>query len=314
VVRHLGSGKYSDVFAVRPRSRARTVVMKVSYYGDETLCDFMRRAKKGDVKGALRAKAQDAIGVSSAFAKVTATLLDRVSPHFVLVYCDQDCKSFAPRIRVLLQERLKTLTPLQQRYNNVCFMEQFDTNLTKFLTNGTYDENTLRGLIFQVVYTLAALQKLFPGFRHNDLSTNNVLAKRLRSSPSLAYTFGSRTYHVAIPLLVALSDYDFTHVPGHPTLTNERVLSGRYKVDGRPNDSYDTHFFLKSVMRCIQRRVGEFPKTTRFLQGLRLKHEDRQNNVVMARLRPSNLLRDTYFDPLLRQPAGSGAVQARFAV
>lgn len=303
VLRHLGSGKYSDVFKVTA-GKAKPVVMKVSYYRDDTLCSFVRRAKQGDLRGALRAKSQDAIQVSNTFAKLTATLLDSVSPHFVVVFCDQDCKAFAPRLGALLRERLQKLTPLQKRFNNVCFMEVFHNNLTNFLVGGRYDEATLRGLVFQVLYTAAALQKLLPGFRHNDLSTNNVLIKRLRARPLLSYAFDGQTYHVAVPFLVALSDYDFVHVPGNPALSNERVMNGRYKVDGRRNDSYDTHFFLKSVLKCIQRRAEEFPQTMEFLKRLRMREEDRQNNAVFARLRPAALLKDPYFAPLTEKPEG----------
>ena len=313
VIRHLGSGKYSDVFKVRPAAgRGRGVVMKVSYYRDDTLCNFIKRAKAGDIRGALRAKKLDSIQVSNNFARVTAGLLDSVSPHFVVVYCDRDCKSFAPRLRALLPERLKTLTPFQKRYNNVCFMEVFDTDLTKYLQFQKYDENTLRTIVFQVVYTLAALQKRFPGFRHNDLSTNNVLLKKLRAAPVLSYSFGGNTFYTAAPVLAALSDYDFTHVPNHPELSNERVMFGKYRVDGRPNDSYDTHFFLKSVMKCIQRRTKEFPATWAFLNRLRMRQEDRQNNTVFARLRPAALLRDAYFAPL-KAPRAGAAVSASYA-
>ena len=249
--------------------------------------------------------------MSNNFTKISAQLVETVSPHFVLVYCEQDCKSFAPRLGVLLKERLKTLTPLQKRYNNVCFMEVFHNNLTKYLVGGRYDEAALRAMIFQVVYTLAALQKLFPGFRHNDLSTNNVLVKKLRSKAVLAYGFEGQTFYTAVPLMTALSDYDFTHVPGHAQLSNERVMHGKYRVDGRPNDSYDTHFFLKSVMKCIQRRTKEFPQTWAFLGRLRMKAEDRQNNAVFARLKPAALLKDPYFEPLKQKPAGS--VSASYA-
>ncbi len=310
-IRHLGSGKYSDVFRVQPAPGGKSVVMKVSYYRDDTLCNFIKKAKAGDVRGALRAKKLDSIQVSSNFAKVTAGLLDSVSPHFVLVYCDYDCKSFAPRLGVLLKDRLKDLTPFQKRYNNVCFMEVFHDNLTKYLVGHKYDEDALRAIIFQVVYTLAALQRLFPGFRHNDLSTNNVLVKKLRSRPLLSYTFDNATYYAAAPVLVALSDYDFTHVPNHPELSNERVMFGKYKVDGRANDSYDTHFFLKSVMKCIQRRAKEFPRAWDFLTRLRMRQEDRQNGQVFARLKPAAVLQDQYFAPLKQKPAGE--VAAAFA-
>lgn len=314
LVRHVGSGKYSDVFQVQDRPRGRAVVMKVSYYRDDTLCKFIERAKKGDLKGALGAKKLDSIQVSNNFARATARLLDSVSPHFVVVYCERDCKSFAPRLGALLGERLKTLTPLQKRYNNVCFMERFHNNLTKFLVRAKYDETLLRTVVFQVLYTLAALQKLLPGFRHNDLSTNNVLIKRLSSAPLLSYTIGGQTFYASTPVLVALSDYDFTHVPDHAELSNERVMFGKYQVDGRRNDSYDPHFFLKSVMKCIQKRTAEFQETWKFLIGLRLKNQDRQNDRVFPHLRPESLLKHRYFEPLKRRPGGAQTPSAEYAV
>lgn len=311
IVKHVGSGKYSDVFKVQRSKGGPAVMMKVSYYRQDTLCNFLKKAKRGDFEGAKRVKAQDAIQVSSKFARVTMRLMERVSPHFVVVYCDRDCKYFAPRLGPLLKTRLKDLTTLQKRYNNVCFMEAFHDNLTRYLVESQYTEATLRAVVFQVIYTLAALQKLLPGFRHNDLSTNNVLIKRLRSRPLLSYTFGGQTFYVAVPVLVALSDYDFTHVPRHPQLANERVLSRKYKVDGRRNDSYDTHFFLKNVHKCIQRKADQFPATVDFLTRLRMKEEDRQNNTVLPRLAPAKLLQDAYFQPLTKKPAG--AVGAAYA-
>lgn len=310
VLKHVGSGKYSDVFKVAKKG-AKPVIMKVSYYREDTLCQVAKSAKKGDVAAALRAKKRDSIQVSSNFARLTKDLMNGVSPHFVVVYCDADCTSFAHRLSPLLKDRLKELTPAQKRYNNVCFMEVFASNMTKYLVAAKYDEHMLRAMIFQVLYTLAALQKRLPGFRHNDLSTNNVLVKTLRSKPLISYTFGGHTFYVASSTLVALSDYDFTNVPGHKGLVNERVYSGKYKVDGKKNDSYDTHFFLKSVAKCIQRQVAKYPKTTAFLRRLRLREEDRQNGTVIARLAPAALLRDPYFAPLRAKPPG--AVGAAYA-
>jgi len=140
-----------------------------------------------------------------------------------------------------------------------------------------------------------------------------VLVKKLgRKTPVLMYSWGSDTFYTAAPVLVALSDYDFTHVPRHADLSNERVMSGKYKVDGRPNDSYDTHFFLKSVMKCIQRRTRQFPRAWKFLTGLGLKMEDRQNNKVIPSLRPPALLKHSYFHALKKKPAGG--VNASYGV
>jgi hypothetical protein len=305
----VGSGKYSDVFKVQAAKGSKAVIMKVSYYRDETLCNFLKRAKRGDMRGARAAKNEDSVRVSADFAKITAGMLEAVSPHFVYVFCDQDCTSFARRLGPLLKQRLTDLTPTQAKFNNVCFMEVFHDNMTNYLVRGKYDEASLRVMVFQVLYTLAALQKRYPGFRHNDLSTNNVLVKKLRNRPLLSYSVGDRTYYAANNVLPALADYDFVNVPG--VLRNQRVHSGNFKVDGRRNDSYDSHFFLKSVMKCIQRRATQYPKAWDFLKRLSMKDEDRQNNAVFARLRPATLLRDSYFAPLLKKPAG--AVNAAYA-
>ena len=306
---HVGSGKYSDVFKLA--AGAPPVMMKVSFYRDSTLCEFIKRAAAGDMAGARRVKKRDSIAVGNQFAKLTMRLLESVSPHFVVVYCDEDCKAFAPRLGALLRERLDSLSPLQRRINNLCFMEPFDSNLSQFLLRGRYGEAHLRAVLFQVLYTLAALQKLLPGFRHNDLSTNNVLVKRLheRGGMSARYRVGEAWFAVQnLPVLVALSDYDFLHVPGSATLSNERVTNGMYKVDGARNASYDVHFFLKAVLKCLvsRGRLGSraFAATRAFLRGLGLREEDRQNAEIPG-LDPRTVLRSAYFAPLAAAAAAS---------
>lgn len=295
-VQHVGSGKYSDVFKVRlgPRS----VMMKILFYRHDTMRDFAEKATRGDVAGAMASKRQDAISVGKEFGRFTMSLLDRVSPHFAMVYCTLDVKDFALKFRPMLDERLRELSKVQRRYNNVCFMEAFSSDLTKYLTRGRYTEEELRGIIFQVLYTLAALQKLLPGFRHNDLSTNNILVKRARKRVVNAYTINGNTFTVkGLPVFVALADYDFVHVPNNPLLGNERIINGNYRVDGRPNASYDTHFFLKSVYKCILPRAHKFPATTAFLTGIGLRQEDRQNEQI-PHLAPILLLANPYFNAL----------------
>lgn len=306
-VEHVGSGKYSDVFRVSddapPRQR-RSVMMKVMYYRDDTLKRFADLAKRGDIRRARAVKHQDAIAIGSEFGRVSKRLIESgVSPHFVLVYCDGDVKGFADKLAPVLGERMAGLTRTQRKYASVCFMEEFDGDMTQYLRRGRFSEATLRGLVFQVLYTLAALQRALPGFRHNDLSTNNVLVKKLRRRASAKYSLpGMGTFYVPdMPAFAALSDYDFVHVPGAPGLSNERVLSGKYRVDGKPNVSYDTHFFLKSVYKCLHPRAARYPETIAWLRGLGLKVEDRQD-VELPYLEPARLLAGKYFDPL-RRPA-----------
>lgn len=298
----IGSGRYSDVFKVSDGQSS--VIMKLSYYRDNTLNDFIRKIQGGDKEGAREAKNNDSIMVSSAFANATNTLVAKnASPHFVYVYCSADCRHLIEKFKALVRDRVKTSTSTQLKYNNVSFMEQFTADMTKWIRgrSRTVSDDTLRKAMFAIVYTLAVLQKAYPGFRHNDLSTNNVLVKRLRTPMSAGYSFGGDSYYVdKMPVLVAVSDYDFTHVPDHPNLTNERIVSGKYRVTDAPNKTYDTHFFLKTVAKNLAGSKRPVPETRAFLAGIPLQKEDRLDTKEIPGLEPAKLLRHSYFAPLRR--------------
>ncbi len=305
----IGAGRYSDVFKVT--SGKKTVIMKLSYYRDNTLCDFISNLRQGKTEEARAAKNKDSIMVSSAFANATnALVIKKASPHFVFVYCNADCRNMAPRLQALLRERIKTSTKIQLKYNNACFMEQFNGDMTKWIrgTSKLLTDANVRAAIFAVVYTLAVLQKAYPGFRHNDLSTNNVLVKTHRKPLHIGYVYDGTSYYIPnVTVFAAVSDYDFTHVPGHHSLQNERVVGGRYRVTEAPNRTYDTHFFIKSVLKSLtyKDKLPKFPATVKFLKSLPLQKEDRLDTREIPGMEPEVLLKNAYFEPL-RRPIPSG--------
>lgn len=295
-ITYIGSGRYSDVFRVSDGKHA--VIMKLSYYRDNTLQDFAKELKAGHAESARSIKNSDAIMVSNVFSSMTNSLINtHKSPHFVYMYCSADCQHLAHKLAPLIPQRLSTATQTQLKYNNVSFIEQFSGDMTKWLRgkSQTLTDDCMRQALFGVVYTLALLQKTYPGFRHNDLSTNNVLIKRLPRPISIGYSIDGMKFVVSTPIVVALSDYDFTHVPGHKTLQNERVVSGKYKVTGCRNDTYDTHFFFKTVLRQQPKKLTD---TMAFLSSLPFQKEDRLDRVVVPGMEPRTLLRHSYFQPL----------------
>lgn len=301
VITFVGAGRYSDVFKVTDGNK--TVIMKLSYYRDATWCDFVEKMRSGDKAGAHKAKNQDSIMVSAAFGNATNDIIAKnMSPHFVYVYCHADCRNMAPRLKALIRDRVKTSSRVQLKFNNACFMEVFTTDMTKWLrTARALTDSSIRMGIFGVVYTLAVLQRVYPGFRHNDLSTNNVLVKKLRKNLKAKYTIDGVSYYVDVPVLVAISDYDFTHVPNNPKLTNERVVNGKYRVTATFNPTYDTHFLLKSVMKSLFGRLRHFPETAAFLNSLALQKEDRLDTYIVPGLEPDVLVRHSYFAPLRKE-------------
>ena len=299
VLRYVGSGKYSDVFKIHHKTCP--VILKVSYYRDTTLNGFSACIRSMKYQEAKRIKRRDAIAIASQMGTIgNAFVQQRISPHFVILYGDIDCKNFAEHIRHVIPHR--KMSPIQMKYNNLTFLEVFDTDLTRYLMRTQVTDGALCAILFHVLYTLAALQHKYPGFRHNDLSTNNVLVKKTQHTAS--YSVGGtlkKTFYTTTPILVALADYDFTHIP--ETMNNERIDSGHYKIDSKSNPSYDTHFFLKSVAKCLGLRGNAAPKTRAFLRSLKMLAQDRLS-VCLDALVPHQVLQHTYFSALQKPIKG----------
>lgn len=297
IMRELGRGKYSDCFKVFEDGVA--LALKVSYYQEATIRAYARHLMLGDCGAAMHAKDKDAVSVSMAMAEVAKQMRQLgVSPHIVRVYCEADIRHLPLRLKALLSTRLQTLTPRQVKYSHVCLMDLFACNLTRLVRSRRVGDRTLRCLLFQVLYTLTCLQKLFPGFRHNDLSTNNVLVKwvRGRQIPTHKYVLEGTAFFVCSAYSVAIADFDFTHVPGHAVLSNERVMSGKYGISGTHDPGYDAHLLLRSLSRLLL-KSKHHPETSAFVAGLALDSPDRPVQ-PKPHLSPACLLAHSYFAPL----------------
>lgn len=294
-LKQIGTGKYSDIFAVHRGDDS--FAMKISYYTEDTIEKFIKKKRYGDLGGAKREKDQDSILVSEKFSKVTAVLLDKkITPHFVRVFEEQDVKNFAAKIPGL-EKRLNNLTTYQRMYNHVAFMDLFDTDLTRLLTHKVLDDNEIKIVIFQILYTIAAAQHTLPNFRHNDLSTNNVLVRNNRKKMTFRYDVDGMVFYTPTKYAVAVTDYDFVHVPSIKILNNRRVMSGNYKVSEENNISYDVHLFIKSVYKCFTKAYSTDTETYRFLESLETFTDDRHPHEIPS-LNPRNILKHKYFDSL----------------
>lgn len=308
----LGRGKYSDCFVVRD-AHGHVVCLKLSYYQDATIRAFARHTQHGNRDAAHEAKDKDAISVSAAMSQIARHLHGyRVSPHFVRVLCEADIRYLPLRLKPLLQQRLPLLSQQQLKYSHVTLMDLWACDMTAFLAKPKQPTDAIvRALVFHVVYTLACLQAVFPGFRHNDLSTNNVLVKKSKHARAhYAVTASGHGFSVACPYIAALSDFDFTHVPGHDILSNERVLSGKYGISTDPNPSYDTHVLLRTMYRALKHHDA-CPETRAFIRGLGLDATDRSDKVMPA-LIPRTLLTHSYFTCL--RSSGTSPVDVRYAM
>ena len=302
-MRQLGSGTYSDCFKVKDGT-GRALAAKLSYYRDSTMRAVAEHAGHGDTRAAQSARERDAVSVASGIARVAHTMREhRVSPHIVVVYTESDVSDLPPRLAPLLVPgRLGRLSARQTAVSHVCLMELCSCTLAAFVARSELaTDRVMRCLIFQVLYTLACLQRLLPGFRHNDLSTNNVLLKKQDAPVTTKYVVGARTFHTEnMTVAVVLADFDFTHVPGHAVLSNERVTGGRYGITDDANEGYDVHFFLKTLGKGMATRTSA-PRTRAFLASVGLEGKSRPANKA-PHLDPARVLHNAYFEPLLHSP------------
>ena len=299
-LKQIGTGKYSDIFAVRRGDDS--FAMKISYYTEDTIEKFMKKKRHGDLDGAKREKEQDSILVSEKFSKITTVLLDKkITPHFVRVFEEQDVKNLASKIPGL-EKRLLNLSTYQRLYNHVAFMELFDTDLTRLLTHKILEEHELKIVIFQILYTIAAAQHALPNFRHNDLSTNNVLVRNDRKKTITRYDVDDMVFYTSTKYKVAVTDYDFVHIPSIKILNNRRVMSGNYKVHDDNNISYDVHLFIKSVYKCLIKAYSSDTETHMFLKSLETFEDDRHPHEIPS-LNPRTILKHKYFDSLKIAPS-----------
>lgn len=321
-VRYLASGRYSDCFVVHVTPEIE-VIAKVSTYRDGCLRAAARAMRKGDYEKARNVLLADAVGISNRLARITNLLLhNAVTPHLVWAFGDFDCKGFAQaalasRLAAPMRKRLKQIQrdegQLQALYCNLSFHEKFGEDMTDFLRDHHVTSYCLKCLIAQVVFTVGCLQQVMPGFRHNDLSTNNVFVRVAKpaSQGYDMYTIAGITFYTGVPdVLVAISDWDFAHCQepfeyGGRTacLRNERVVSGAYQLGPAPNPTYDVHFFLTTLLQQVRHRARAYPDVVAFLREVTGKWSDRCD-VFIPRLDPLLLLRHDFLAELAARPHG----------
>lgn len=327
-VRYLASGRYSDCFLVTASPDVQ-VVAKASTYRDGCLRAVARAMQKGDYDKAKAVLQADAVGIGGRVARVTNLMLHNdVTPHLVWAFGDFDCKNFAQaatgtKLGPSMRKRLKQINrengQLQQLYTNLSFHEKFSQDLTDFVRDSCVTTYCFKCIIAQVVFTVACLQHVMPGFRHNDLSTNNVFVRVREAAPDRYdhYSLGGSSFYTCTPgVLVAVSDWDFAHCQdpfeygGHQVcLRNERVVSGAYQLKPTRNPSYDTHFFLTTLLQQLRDRARAHGEVVAFLRAVTGKWNDR-TDVYLARLEPQALLAHAFFDELRATPPGT--VRHRF--
>lgn len=110
-------------------------------------------------------------------------------------------------------------------------------------------------MFFQLIFTLATIQKKYPSFRHNDLKANNILMQKhpYKKHSVVKYCLNGITYLVPnLGFSIQICDFDFSCIPN--VVNNDKVSNkGFQKVNIIPdkNRYCDIHFFFITLIHFV---------------------------------------------------------------
>ncbi len=178
-------------------------------------------------------------------------------------------------------------------------------NFFKSITLKEYilsEQLNIKNLLFQVIHTLAVLQKEYPGFRHNMLSPVNIYVY-LKKDNNITdkYKFNKHDYYLTNNNF----DIKITNFCASSVSNNSITYSSSMVVpfEDEENNYFDLHYFLNTLLLIKDEFDSE---TNKFLEKI-IPHKFRtdKNNYYLTKneelFTPEELLEDDYFKEFTKQ-------------
>ena len=168
-------------------------------------------------------------------------------------------------------------------------------------------------LLFQIIHTLAVMQKEFEGFRHNNLLLKNILIYLKRPSETYSEYDGFKGDKFYLPnpgFDIKITNFEHSIIPKFYGLHNSK--NSKIKFADQPNSYYDIFVFLNDLLEgvTLMSSYSETKcdmETKKFLdkvipphiRGLDYKNFNK-NYVIVS---PLDLLYDSYFEEYKNKPS-----------
>lgn len=189
-------------------------------------------------------------------------------------------------------------------------LEKLDKTLWNYLQEEITDYITI-GIILQVLFTLAVLQKEYPGFRHNDIKVDNILLDYTQRTNNITIHYNKKFWKIPTNVpLVKIADFDYACIP--KKCENPKVGTTFSKTFGCTrafNKIYDVHLFLNSIYsyrkNCNSNIINwlqeQLPINTRGIENIdvkygRLKNPNNYKKIIST---PEQLLKNKLFSPFI---------------
>ena len=161
------------------------------------------------------------------------------------------------------------------------------TKLEDYLKNNinNISEEDLKTIIFQVVHTLGKIQDKFPGFRHNNLTINNIdIYQKKRNNGATNYKFNKHNFSIPNGEVdIKLNNFNSSNINN---FYENKSLSNNLKSEDK---NYDLSTFIKSLSEKFSNSKVINSKD----------YSNFNNRVIKSKLTPENILnKDIFFKSL----------------
>jgi hypothetical protein len=194
-----------------------------------------------------------------------------------------------------------------------------------------------KGLIFQVIHTLAVLQTQYPGFRHNNLLLKNIVIylKKKNNQYNIYNNFNKKSnekfYIPNIGFDIKITNFENTIIPVQGRFSSDthvglfNINNPNIKFADQPNSYYDIYTFLNDFIHIVKKELEDEAKCNRetieFLNKIIPPHlrydkintstDSTKESVKIVNnkfnknyniISPIDLLNDPYFDEYKKAP------------
>jgi hypothetical protein len=155
----------------------------------------------------------------------------------------------------------------------------------------------IKKLLFQVIHTLAVLQKAYPGFRHNMLNPSNIYVY-LKKDNNDIYEFNKKTYYIPDNNFeIKITNFFAANIPN---MYGSDYGSLNIPFFDDKNDYFDLHYFLNHLLNIVDNMNEE---TIEFInkvipekyRAIKKKPKDFYLKELDELFIPEELLDDKYF-------------------
>jgi hypothetical protein len=166
-------------------------------------------------------------------------------------------------------------------------------SLTSYLKKNKY---SIKNLLFQVIHTLAVIQKEYPNFRHNALNTSNVFLYLFDENINHKYKFNNEEF------VLDKHNFDIKITNFYKSSIRNELIK-KIPFSEKKNRYFDLHYFLNTLL--YKNKINNFDsETDKFLMKIlpkKVRGKGKNNYYLEQNIelfKPSELLKDKYFESL----------------